>query len=96
MNVRNARHKGLVRFIERGEVAGLPSAHLEKIRNILTFLFDMPSADELRLVSIWKAHQLSGERKGVWSLHVSRNWRITFAVDAAANEIIDLDFEDYH
>jgi toxin HigB-1 len=44
----------------------------------------------------WKAHQLSGDRKGVWSLSVTRNWRLTFRIDGQAIEIIDLDYEDYH
>ncbi len=56
----------------------------------------MGSEDEVRSISIWKAHQLTGDRKGTWSLFVSRNWRITFAVHDNEIEIIDLDFEDYH
>ncbi|HTE79604.1 MAG TPA: hypothetical protein VK634_02810 [Reyranella sp.] len=27
---------------------------------------------------------------------MSRNWRITFGIDEKDDEIIDLDFEDYH
>jgi toxin HigB-1 len=44
---------------------------------------------------VWKAHQLTGDRKGVWSLHVTRNWRLTFWIDDE-NEISDLNLEDYH
>jgi len=47
-------------------------------------------------VPSWKAHQLIGDRKGTWSLFVTRNWRITFTIDQAEIEIIDLDCEDYH
>ncbi len=43
----------------------------------------------------WKAHQLTGDRKGTWSLQVTRNWRITFRIDQAEGEILDLDYEDY-
>jgi proteic killer suppression protein len=43
---------------------------------------------------LWKAHQLAGARKGVWSLHVTRNWRLTFQIKD--NEILDVDYEDYH
>jgi len=38
---------------------------------------------------------LTGRRKGSWSLSVTRNWRITFEVNAD-NEIENLDLEDYH
>jgi toxin HigB-1 len=56
----------------------------------------MESEDELALVPHWKAHRLAGDRKGAWSLFVSRNWRLTFRVDKDELEILDLDFEDYH
>ena len=49
-----------------------------------------------RKVPSWKAHQLVGDRKGVWSLSVTKNWRITFRIDQATIEIVDLDYEDYH
>jgi proteic killer suppression protein len=39
---------------------------------------------------------LKGGRKGVWSLHVTRNWRLTFRIDAAEGEVFDVDLEDYH
>ena len=41
---------------------------------------------------LWKAHQLSGDRKGVWSLHVTRNWRLTFQVKDG--EIADVNYEE--
>ncbi len=63
---------------------------------MISFLQDMGSEQELRTIPIWKAHLLTGDRRGVWSLSVSKNWRLTFRVDGEAIEIIDLDFEDYH
>ena len=35
-----------------------------------------------------------GDRKGTWSLSVTRNWRLTFGI--GDDEIIDLNLEDYH
>jgi len=52
--------------------------------------------DELRALAAWKAHTLSGDREGIWSLSVTRNRRLTFRVDTAENEICDLNLEDYH
>ena len=69
---------------------------VEKIRNILSFLQDMDHVDELQTIPSWRAHQLTGDRKGHWSLTVSRNWRITFRVDEIEREIVDLDYQDYH
>jgi hypothetical protein len=31
----------------------------------------------------------------MWSLHVTRNWRITFRIDPVEREIFDLDYEDF-
>lgn len=39
---------------------------------------------------------MKGDRKGTWSLSVTRNWRLTFRYDLKENEIYDLNFEDYH
>ena len=96
MKIVNARYKGLRRFIEKDNAAGLPAQYIEKIRNIIAFLQDMSGVDEVRCIPTWKAHQLPGKRKGTWSLLISRNWRITFAIQHDEIEIIDLDFEDYH
>ena len=54
----------------------------------------MEREEELRTVPSWKAHQLAGDRKGTWSLFVTKNWRITLRVDQT--EIVDLNYEDYH
>ena len=96
MKIRNVIHKGLRRFIERNEPAALPPASVEKVRNIITFLLEMEDVQELRNFPHWNAHQLTGDRKGTWSLSVTRNWRITFSTDQRKGEISDLDFEDYH
>ena len=48
--------------------------------------------DKLRAFPLWKAHQLTGDPKGVWSLNVTRNWRLTFQIEDG--EILDVDYED--
>ena len=96
MKIGSVRHKGLRRFIEKDDPSSLPAAFIEKIRNILSFLQDMERVDELQAIPSWHAHQLTGDRKGLWSLTVSRNWRITFRIDEVELEIVDLDYEDYH
>jgi toxin HigB-1 len=56
----------------------------------------MEDARELNDVPGWKVHRLTGDRKGTWSLTVTRNWRLTFRIDRTEGEIFDLDYEDYH
>jgi proteic killer suppression protein len=96
MDIRVIRHKGLRRFVEDDDSSGLPADFVEKIRNIISFLQEMEGSDELKSIVAWRAHQLTGDRKGTWSLTVTRNWRITFRIDDSSNVIVDLDYEDYH
>ncbi|HXL72294.1 MAG TPA: type II toxin-antitoxin system RelE/ParE family toxin [bacterium] len=39
-------------------------------------------------------HALTGNQKGVWSVTVTGNFRITFRFDA--ENIFDVDYVDYH
>jgi toxin HigB-1 len=96
MRIRNIVHKGLRKFIEEDNSAGLQPSVIDKLRKIVTFLQDMEHEDELRNVTVWKAHQLAGDRKGIWSLFVTKNWRITFGINKNEIEIFDLNYEDYH
>jgi proteic killer suppression protein len=56
----------------------------------------MDDENELGTIPVWKAHRLTGDRKGVWSLHVTKNWRLTFWIDRPTGEVRDVDLEDYH
>jgi proteic killer suppression protein len=57
---------------------------------------DSQDSEELRSLPAWKVHTLTGDRKGTWSLSVTRNRRLTFRIDIAEREIYDLNLEDYH
>lgn len=57
---------------------------------------DIEEPDELRSIPVWKVHMLKDGRKGIWSLYVTRNWRLTFRIDAAEAEVSDVNLEDYH
>ena len=77
MRIRSFAHKGLRKLYYLDDSAkGLPS----------------DAVDKLRAFPLWKAHQLTGDRKGVWSLNVTRNWRLTFQIKDG--EILDVDYED--
>ena len=94
VTIRNIVHRGVRRLFLRDDSSGVPAATVDKLRKMLGFLQDMDTMDELQVISIWNAHRLTGNRKGTWSLHVTRNWRLTFRIDG--DEIVDVDFEDYH
>ena len=75
---------------------GVPAAYLDKIQKMLSFLEVIGTIEELRAVPFWRVHQLSGDRKGSFSMTISRNWRMTFRLDDDQTTILDLDLEDYH
>lgn len=95
MDLRTIAHKGLKRLILEDKAAGVPAAYRAKIETIIGFLLAAPNVEAVQKLQSWKAHQLTGNRSGTWSLAVSRNWRVTFKVNAD-NEIEDLNLEDYH
>jgi len=39
-------------------------------------------------------HELSGKRKGIYSITINGNWRITFRFEAGDAYIVN--YEDYH
>ena len=45
-------------------------------------------------VPFLKLHELKGDKKGVWSVTVQANWRITFRYYEGDAEIVC--YEDYH
>jgi toxin HigB-1 len=96
VKVRNIVHKGLKRFYSEDSTKGVPPDTVDKLRKMLAFLDDMQEPEELRALPSWKVHTLTGDRKGTWSLSVTRNRRLTFRVDTAEREICDLNLEDYH
>jgi proteic killer suppression protein len=96
MKFGSVRHRGLLNVLRDERPVGVPSAYLDKIQKMLSFLKMIGTIEELRAVPFWRVHQLTGDRKGVFSLTVSRNWRMTFRIDDDQTTILDLDLEDYH
>jgi proteic killer suppression protein len=95
MKVCSFVHKGLKRLYEDDNAKGVPPNNVDKLRKMLVFLDAMQDAEELRALASWKAHTLTGDRKGTWSLSVTRNHRLTFRIDDE-RQVCDLNFEDYH
>lgn len=87
MEIRNFVHKGLKKFYTEDSAKSLPPDTVDKLRKMLAFLDDMQDPEELRALAAWKVHTLTGDRKGTWSLSVTRNRRLTFRVDIAEREI---------
>lgn len=96
MRIRNFAHKGLKRLYTEDSQQGVPPDTADKLRKMLAYLDNMEEPEELRALTVWKVHMLTGDRKGAWSLSVTRNRRLTFRIDVAEREICDVNLEDYH
>jgi toxin HigB-1 len=87
------KHGGLERFFESGTTQGLQAKHVNRIRMILARLSAATSPQDMNLPRL-VLHELTGQRKGTWSVSVSGNWRITFTFDGV--DAYDVNLEDYH
>jgi toxin HigB-1 len=95
MEIESITHKALRAFAETGKSKGLPGNLVNRLRNILAFLAAIETPGELKVPPNYGAHQLTGNRDGVWSLAVTKNWRMTFRVNTV-DAIEDMNLEDYH
>lgn len=86
-------HKGLKRFYETGSKAGIQPRHAEKLQRILSNL-DVAKSPDVMDFPGYRLHELVGSRKGIWSVTVQANWRITFRFIGTDVELVN--YEDYH
>lgn len=91
--IQNFKHKGLERFFKTGQKSGIQGNHAKRLQLILGRLNASTSAGDMDLPGL-HLHQLAGNRKGIWSVRVSGNWRVTFHFTGVHAEIVD--YEDYH
>ena len=86
-------HKGLERFYKTGKSSGIQAKHAKRLRLILTNLDQAEDPNDMDLPSL-RLHELKGNRKHIWSVSVSGNWRVTFRFAGRNVEIVN--YEDYH
>jgi proteic killer suppression protein len=86
-------HKGLENFYRTGSKAGIQAKHAKRLRLILSNLDQAESPEDMDLPGLM-LHELKGNRKGIWAVKVSGNWRVTFRFIYDYAEIVN--YEDYH
>ena len=87
------KHKGLKKFYETGSTADIQPNHEKRIRLILAALDTAQMIDDMDLPG-FDLHPLQGDRRGIWSISVSGNWRVTFKFEEGNAQIVN--YEDYH
>ena len=91
--IKSFKHKGLKRYYETGSVTGIQPSHKKKLRLQLTALDTATCINDMDIPG-FKLHPLKGDRKDIWSIEVSGNWRVTFQFKDSNAYI--LNYEDYH
>lgn len=91
--IKSFAHKGLEQFFLTGSKAGIQAAHASKLRIILGRLSASVVPQDMNLPGLY-LHELRGDRQGVWSVRVNKNWRVTFRFEGA--DAVLVNYEDYH
>ena len=85
--IRNVRHKGLDRFLRNSDRRGIDAKYANRIKRVLDLLDVVARAEDMAIPG-YAFHPLKGDRKGVYAVAVSGNWRITFRfVDGDAIDV---------
>jgi proteic killer suppression protein len=91
--IRSFKDRGLEQFAETGDASKLSVQNPDRIRRILAQLDAAVRPEEMNTPGL-RFHALSGDRKGLYAVNASGNWRVTFGWDG--EDAINLDLEDYH
>lgn len=91
--IKSFKHKGLKKFFETGSTAGIDAKQAQKISTRLEVLNRAMEIEDIDLPGFF-LHPLTGNRKGIWSITVTGNWRITFKL--LDGDVYIVNYEDYH
>lgn len=91
--IKSFKHKGLELFFTQNIKSKIDVRDIKKISRILDRLDVSVEAKDMNIPG-WNLHELKGARKGIWSVSVRQNWRITFRFQQA--NAFDVSLEDYH
>ncbi len=91
--IKSFKHKGLEEFFNSGSTRGIQQSHANKLRMQLAAMDTASCIEDLNIPG-YRLHPLKGNRRGIWSITVNGNWRITFEfIDGNAHIV---NYEDYH
>jgi len=91
--IKSFKHKGLKEFFYTGSKKGIGPEHADRLERILDRL---NAAHEIKDMNCpgSNLHTLSGDKKGLYAVKISENWRIFFEFIEGDAYIVD--YDDYH
>ncbi|MCB1584213.1 MAG: type II toxin-antitoxin system RelE/ParE family toxin [Xanthomonadales bacterium] len=91
--IKSFSHKGLELFFTTGSTKGIQFEHASRLELVLQALHTSTEIQDMSIPG-WRLHELSGNRKGIWSVRISGNWRVTFEFTDGHAYLVN--YEDYH
>lgn len=91
--IKSFKHKGLEKFYSTGSTKGIQAKHAKKLRMQLAALDTAYHIEDVDIPG-YRLHRLKGSLKGLWSITVNANWRITF--EFTDGNVYIVNYEDYH
>ena len=91
--IKSFKHKGLEEFYASGNTKGIQTKHSRKLRMQLAALDTAQTIEDIDIPG-YRLHQLKGSLKGLWSITVNANWRVTF--EFTDGNVYIVNYEDYH
>jgi proteic killer suppression protein len=92
--IKGFRSKKLKSFWLKGDESKIDPIHLERIDEILTWIESSHQPKDLKAVFGQEFSEKKGDAKGVFSIVVRENWRITFEIEHEGAVVVD--YLDYH
>ena len=90
--IKSFQHKGLRKFYETGNLAGVQASHGKRLRMQLAALDTAQIIEDMDIPG-FRLHPLKGELQGHWSITVNANWHMTFEFNDGNAYV--LAYEDY-
>jgi proteic killer suppression protein len=81
------------KFYKTGNKSAIRPSHSKRIKLNLSNLDQAESPEDMDLPGL-RLHELTGNKKGIWSVVVNGNWRITFRFGGKEPKVVN--YEDYH
>lgn len=91
--ISSIRHKGLAALHWKGHAKGVSQPLVKRVRQVLALLETADMPDDMNIPGL-HLHPLKGDLKGMYSVHISGNWRMIFCFRNGNAE--DVDLVDYH
>lgn len=91
--IKSWKHKGLRKFYESGNIAGIITEHQTRLKILLQILDAAHKPEQLNLPG-FDFHKLQGKLKNYYSVSVRANWKIIFKFEDG--DALLVDYLDYH